>query len=131
MGGVAPPHPLDDDMNFPRFRAESGLVPLFGAPLLATQRDASAPHIARAGEARLYHFPALPRVYWTGAWRAAPDDEVSPLLHRAASGSLAVLAQPIERPSGPQAGPPPAPPGRGRPSSPAPPTNTPPHPTPA
>ncbi len=105
MGGVAPPHPLDDDVNFPRFRAESGLAPLFGAPLLATNRDASVPPIARAGEARLYHFPALPRVYWTGAWRAAPDERVSPLLHRAASGSLAALAEPLERPSGPEAGP--------------------------
>src|SRR5260370_21966547 len=118
MGGVAPPQPLDDEMNCPRFRAESGLVPLFGAPLLATNRDASVPPIARAGEARLYHFPALPRGYWTGAWRAAPDDEVSPLLHRAASGSLAVPAQPLQRPPAPQAAPPPPPSRRAPPPSP-------------
>jgi len=94
-GVIKPPRPLDDDENFKRFRADSPLTPLFGAPLLAANRDASALPVARAGDVRLYRMPALPRVFWTGAWRALPDEQSGRALQAAATGALAVLSQPI------------------------------------
>jgi hypothetical protein len=99
-GRIRAPRPLDDDENFPRFRPESALVPLFGAPLLAADRDASVDPIARDGEVRLYRYPALPRVFWTGSWVARPDEESFQALQVAARGSVAVLAEPIPQPPG-------------------------------
>jgi hypothetical protein len=99
-GMVPRPQPLDDDPNFPRFRVDSDLTRLFAAPLLAANRDASVPPLARAANVRLYAMPSLPRVYWTGAWRVAPDTEISPLLHQAARGSFAVLPEKADFPSG-------------------------------
>ena len=103
-GAIRAPRPLDDDENFPRFRTESPLTPLYGAPLLAANRDASVPPLARAGDTRLYRMPALPRVFWTAAWRAVPDEQSGPWLPAAARGALAVLAEPIEQRQGPMGG---------------------------
>ncbi|HEX9576837.1 MAG TPA: YfhO family protein [Myxococcales bacterium] len=107
-GMVPRPQPLDDDPNFPRFRVDSDLTRLFAAPLLAANRDASVPPLARSGNVRLYAMPSLARVYWTGAWRAAPDTEISPLLHQAARGSFAVLPEKADFPSGAEENPVPA-----------------------
>ncbi len=107
-GRVRPTIPLNDDENFPRFRPDSPLVPLFGAPLLAANLDANQPPIARDGTVRLYPLPALPRVFWTGAWTALADERSSQALPAAARGVLAVLPEPLARASGPQAGPVPA-----------------------
>jgi len=96
---------LNDDENFPRFRPDSPLVPLFGAPLLAANLEASMPPIARDGEVRLYAMPALPRVFWTGAWRAVADERAGPALQAAARGTIAVLPEPIEQPQGSPVGP--------------------------
>lgn len=99
-GAVRPPRPLDADENFPRFRPDSPLTPLFGAPLLAIDRDATTPPLLRAGEVRLYRLPSLPRVFWTGAWRSAPDENAGALLPAAARGELAILPQALAQPSG-------------------------------
>jgi len=98
-GSIAPARPLDDDENFPRFRTNSQLTPLFAAPALATQLEASVQPIARKGFLKLYELPALPRVFWTGAWRVAADERSSALLPKAARGELAVLAEPYDKPS--------------------------------
>ena len=98
-GAIHAPRPLDDDQNFPRLRTDSPLTPLFGAPLVLSNRDASVPPLARAAEVRLYRMPALPRVFWTSAWQAAPDEQAGPLLPAAARGDLAVLSDtPVELP---------------------------------
>lgn len=99
-GGVLRPRtPMDDDQNFPRLRPDSPLVPLFSAPLLITDRDAHVAPVTTDGEAGLYRIPALPRVYWVGAWRVAKDEESSVLLPAAARGGLSVLREPIAFPS--------------------------------
>jgi hypothetical protein len=99
---------ITEDENFPRFRTDSALTPLFGAPLLAADREASVPPIAHDGAVRLYPLPALPRVFWTGAWREAPDVRSSALLVHAATGAWAVLPEAIAQPSGTPAPPVPA-----------------------
>jgi hypothetical protein len=108
--GVPPwPRPLDDDPNFPRFRTDSELTRLFAAPLLAASREASSAPLARAGELRLYRMAALPRAYWTSAWRAAEDRELTaPLLSGAADGAFAILPQAIGSPSSAEGPPVPA-----------------------
>jgi hypothetical protein len=104
-GTIPAARPISEDKNFPHFRTDSPLTPLFGAPLIVADREASVPPIARDGAIRLYRLPALPRVFWTGAWRAAPDERSFFLLAQAASGTVAVLAEPIVQPSGAPAGP--------------------------
>jgi hypothetical protein len=107
-GTIAPARPLDDDENFPRFRTSSPLLPLFAAPLLATNAGANIEPLARDGEVRLYKMPALPRVFWTGAWRVAADEQAGPLLPKAAMGQLAVLAEPFDKASAEESKPVPA-----------------------
>src|SRR5205814_849573 len=68
-GAIRPQKQINEDENFPRFRTDSPLTPLFAAPLLVADREASVPAIARDGAVRLYRLPALPRVFWTGAWQ--------------------------------------------------------------
>ena len=104
-GHIRPTPALNDDENFPRFRPDSPLVPLFGAPLVAANLEANQPSLARDGQVRLYALPALPRVFWTGAWTALPDAQAGPALPAAARGVLAVLPEPVAQASGPQAGP--------------------------
>ena len=111
-GRILPPMPLDDDPNFPRVNPGSALAPLFGSALLAVNRDAGPPPLARAGDVRVYRTQALPRVYWTGAWEAADDAHVTGPLYRAALGTVAVLAQPFEWPGGGPQGPAPIQPPR-------------------
>ena len=100
-GSIRPPRQINEDENFPRFRTDSPLTPLLGAPLIAANREASVPPIAREGGVRVYRLPALPRVFWTSAWRDAPDERSYPLLAQAAHGALAVLPEPLAQPSGP------------------------------
>jgi len=100
-GAIRPQKQINEDENFPRFRTDSPLTPLFAAPLLVADREASVPAIARDGAVRLYRLPALPRVFWTGAWQQASDERSSFLLAQAARGALAVLPEPIAQPSGP------------------------------
>ena len=100
-GIIRPPRQINEDENFPRFRIDSPLIPLFGAPLIAANREAIVAPIARDGDARLYRLPALPRVFWTAAWRDAPDERSYPLLVEAAHGALAVLSEPLAQQSGP------------------------------
>lgn len=94
------PHPLDEDENFLHFRPGSPLATLFAAPLLAADRDSNVEPLGREGDTRLYPFPALPRVFWTAAWVARPDEEAGAALRVAAQGRVAVLAEPIAQPPG-------------------------------
>ena len=91
----APPAPgrLNDDPNFPRFRTDSPLSRLFAAPLVVTDRDASATPIAEDGHVRLFEMPALPRVYWSGSYEVAPDDRLQGTLAAAAGGTFVVLPE--------------------------------------
>jgi hypothetical protein len=107
-GRIRAPYKLYEDENFPRFRPDSPITPLFGAPLLAANRDANIAPVARDGDVRLYAMPSLPRVFLTRAWQAAADEQSGPLLPAAASGVMAVLPEPIEQPSGPAGAPVPA-----------------------
>ena len=95
LGRIRAPYKLFDDENFPRFRPDSPLVPLFGAPLVAANRDANVAPIARDGDVRLYPLPALPRVFWTPQSEVLPDEQAGPALVRAARGEVAVLAEPL------------------------------------
>jgi hypothetical protein len=94
-GAIAPPRPLNEDENFPRFRTDSPLTPLLGSPVLATRREASTAPILRQGDLRLYRMPSLPRVFWTGAVRTSTDERAVGWLPRAAQGVLAVLPEAI------------------------------------
>jgi len=105
-GRVAPLRPATDDTLFPRFDPRSDLCALFAAPLLAVRARGAPPADGRTpGGVDVFPLPALPRVYWTGAFLVADDAQVSAPLHQAARGDIAVLAQPLDRPSGEPAGP--------------------------
>ncbi|HEY2030123.1 MAG TPA: YfhO family protein [Myxococcales bacterium] len=93
-GRIPPARPLVDDENFPRFRIHSPLVPLFASPLLVSNLPAG---LARTKD--VYGLPALPRVFWTSAWQAVPDDATGALLPEAAAGQRVLLPEPFERPS--------------------------------
>jgi len=81
-GRVPKPAPLDDDVNFIRPNLSSELLPLLASPMAVA-----------GAEARPFALPALPRVFFTSAFTVAADDQVELLLHRAARGELAVLAE--------------------------------------
>jgi hypothetical protein len=99
-GSIPPLRPLNEDENFPRFRTDSPLTPLFASPVLATNQDASVKPLVREGDLRVYRLPSLPRVFWTAAWRAVPDEFAAAALRTAARGTLAVLPLPLDTPSG-------------------------------
>jgi hypothetical protein len=96
-GVVEPLGPVTEDTNFPRPDPTSPLWPLFAAPLLVADEPVDLP---RLGPVRqewerptfAYLAPALPRVYWTGAWAAAPDEALAGPMLLAARGDRAVLA---------------------------------------
>jgi hypothetical protein len=96
-GRVAPPVPVTGDTNFPRPSPASPLWPLLAAPLVVADEPLALP---RVGEARrewesalvAYRAPALPRVFWTGAWTTAADDAIADAMVDAARGDRAVLA---------------------------------------
>jgi hypothetical protein len=102
--------PMDRDATFPAARATSPLWPLLGAPLVIADgpldlpvlrtgaREWENPHVA-------HRAPALPRVFWTGAWEVAPDDDVTAALLRAARGDRAVLPAPPPGAAGPAGAP--------------------------
>ena len=103
----------DRDATFPSATASSPLWPLLGTPLVVSDRPQPGlrPFFTgkREWENRLvgYNAPALPRVFWTGSWEVAPDDQVSEPLARAAAGDRAVLPAPPASlpPPGPPEGP--------------------------
>ncbi len=109
---VVPPAPTRADTNFPRPRPGSALWPLFAAPVVISDAPQPLPRLLEGGrewESPLvaYRAPALPRVFWTGAWSAADDGDVAEPLVAAARGDRAVLAEPLagQPPPGPPAGP--------------------------
>jgi len=109
---VVPPGPTTADTNFPRPRPASPLWALFAAPIVISDAPQPLPRLLEGGrewESRLvaYRAAALPRVFWAGAWSAAPDAAVADPLLAAASGDRVVLAEPLADlpPSGPPEGP--------------------------
>jgi hypothetical protein len=98
-GRIRPPQPLDDDPNFPRLNVDSDLAGLFASPFAVLKGDEPYEKL------RLRGTRALPRVYWVGAFEAADDEHVTAALHRAALGNQAVLAEPLDWPSGDPSGP--------------------------
>jgi hypothetical protein len=97
---------MDRDATFPAARATSPLWPLLGAPLVISDGPLDLP-VLRTGAREwenpfvAHRAPALPRVFWTGAWEVAPDDDVTAALLRAARGDRAVLAAPPPGATGP------------------------------
>lgn len=97
---VVPPAPVSGDMNFPRPRPSSRLWPLVSTPVVVS--DAPQP-LAPIADLRpewsqptaAYAAPALPRVFWTGGWEVHPDAALAEPMIRAATGELAVLAEPV------------------------------------
>ncbi|GEJ58603.1 YfhO family protein [Anaeromyxobacter diazotrophicus] len=96
---LPPLGPVVADTNFPRPRPSSALWPLLATPLVVADRGLPLPRVARlAPEYDLptfaYAAPALPRVFWTGAWTTAGDAELREggALLAAARGDRAVLA---------------------------------------
>jgi hypothetical protein len=94
---VTPPRPVDGDTDFPRPRPTSALWPLFAAPLVVADDPLSLPRVVwvhpewdRA--TALYAAPALPRIFWTGAWSRVADDAIAAPLLAAARGDRALLA---------------------------------------
>jgi hypothetical protein len=90
---------MDGDATFPAADPKSPLWRLLATPLVVS--DHRQPGLddffvgRREWENPLlgYRAPALPRVYWTGAWEVAPDSAVTEPLLRAATGVVAVLPQ--------------------------------------
>lgn len=89
------------DATFPRPDPSSPLWPLFATPLVVTDRPSPLPRIARLPSERnasAHRSPALPRVFWTGAWTIVGDEGLTgaqtgshPLI-AAAAGDRAILA---------------------------------------
>jgi hypothetical protein len=96
--GVVALGPVSSDTNFPRVRPESALWPLLATPLVVT--DAPRPLLPQIGVAerewenafRVSMAPALPRVFWAGAWEAHADPDVAAPMLRAASGAVAIVS---------------------------------------
>ncbi|HEX7489908.1 MAG TPA: YfhO family protein, partial [Anaeromyxobacteraceae bacterium] len=89
--------PMVADANFPRPRPTSTLWPLLAAPIAVADQPLALPVLGelepeydRATFA--YRAPALPRVFWAGAWSVAPDEALGGRLQEAARGDRAVLA---------------------------------------
>jgi hypothetical protein len=106
---VVPPGPVAGDTNFPRPRPASAFWPLLATPIVVSDEPQPLPVLGPAGrewERPLvaYRAPALPRVFWAGAWSVASDAEAGPLLLQAARGDRVVLAEPL--PGLPDPGPP-------------------------
>ncbi|HYS83032.1 MAG TPA: YfhO family protein, partial [Anaeromyxobacteraceae bacterium] len=94
---LAPPGPIVADTNFPRPLPTSALWPLLAAPIVVADEPLALPVLGelqpeydRATFA--YSAPALPRVFWTGAWEVAGDEALRARLREAARGDRAVLA---------------------------------------
>ncbi len=88
------------DATFPGADPSSRLWPLLATPIVISDRPQPGLQEFFVGkrewENRMVGFraPALPRVFWTGAWEVAPDSAVTGPLLRAAQGTLAVLPEP-------------------------------------
>jgi hypothetical protein len=97
---VTPPAPVTGDMNFPAPRPSSRLWPLLSTPLVVSDAPQPLPPIADlrpewSRPTTAYAAPALPRVFWTGSWEVRADDALAEPMLRAATGELAVLAEPL------------------------------------
>ncbi|HZZ86273.1 MAG TPA: YfhO family protein [Anaeromyxobacteraceae bacterium] len=109
VGGLVP---VDQDTLWPRPDPSSPYWPLLSCPLVLADFQLPLPFLGASApvEDRVlaaYRAPALPRVFWTGAYTVASDEAVAQPLLRAASGAEAVVAagNPALPPSGAPAGP--------------------------
>jgi hypothetical protein len=94
---LEPAGPLLADANFPRPRPTSALWPLLAAPIAVADQALPLPVLeeleAEYDQATYaYRAPALPRIFWTGAWSVASDEALGDRLQEAARGDRAVLA---------------------------------------
>jgi hypothetical protein len=94
---VLPPQAVTADTNFPRPDPASRLWPLLGAPIVISDQPVDLPVLGTGRpewERPLvaYAAPALPRVYWVGAWEELPDERIAEAMLKAAGGTYAVLA---------------------------------------
>ena len=104
-GALPQPGPITTDTNFPRPKPTSPYWRLFAAPLLVSDEPQPLPEVGvsavpQSGKVkvrRAYRTPALPRVFWTGAFEVRDDrsSDLSPALLRAAKGGPTLLASPI------------------------------------
>lgn len=99
-GRLPPGGPLAEDANFPRPSPASPLWPLLAAPVVVSDRDPELPALAELraeypwqGRLAAYAAPALPRVYWTGAWEVRGRAGLEEHLRRAARGEVAILEE--------------------------------------
>jgi len=104
---LPPLTPIVADTNFPRPRPTSPLWPLLGSPLVVADQALALPRVAQAvpewdRPTWAYAAPALPRVFWTGAWSSAGDAALRDggALLAAARGDRAVLAPETPLPVG-------------------------------
>ncbi len=109
-GQVELPSPVASDTNFPRPVPTSPLWPLLSAPLVVSDAPVALPRRMDlrpewALPSAAYRAPALPRVFWAGAWSAAPDAAITEPLLQAARGDVAVLAPEALSAGFPQPGP--------------------------
>ncbi|BDG09578.1 YfhO family protein [Anaeromyxobacter paludicola] len=109
LGGVPR---VRQDTLWPHPDPTSPYWPLLACPLVLSDEQpalppAGAPVPAEGRRLQPYRAPALPRVYWTGAYTVASDAAVAAPLLRAAGGAEAVVAaaDPALPPSGAPAGP--------------------------
>jgi hypothetical protein len=101
------------DLLRPRGDPTSPLWPLLSSPWLVSEEPWRLPVIARTrvatgAELFVQRAAALPRVFWTGAFEQASDEDVGPRLAAAARGDRAIVADVPPFASGPPAGPLPA-----------------------
>ena len=96
---LPPLAPVVADTNFPRPRPASRLWPLLDSPLVVADHPLQLPRVAKVVpewnlETWAYAAPALPRVFWAGAWSSASDGELrhGDALLAAARGDRAVIA---------------------------------------
>lgn len=96
-GRVAPAGPVQEDRNFPRADPASPLWAFFSAPLVVSDVPALLVRLGAVtpeweNPTDLYAAPALPRVFWAGAWTRAPDAAIAGPMLAAAAGDRVVLA---------------------------------------
>ncbi len=95
---LPPERPIVADTNFPRPRPTSRLWPLLASPLVVADHELPLRRLASVAPewapTWAYAAPALPRVFWTGAWSVASDAALreDAALVAAAGGDRAVLA---------------------------------------
>jgi hypothetical protein len=99
---LEPPSPITSDIDFPRPDPTSRLWPLLATPLVVSDDPLPLPVVAplraeydlpeKEHPTAAYRAPALPRVFWTGAWEVVADERIAAPLIAAARGDRALLA---------------------------------------